>query len=169
MNDGIDPEFCSLSYTSVDEVVRIIARLGTGALMAKIDIEAAHRLLPVHPQDRVLQAVQWKGKTYVDPMLPFGLLSAPKIFNAVADALEWILLREGVEVCRHYLDDFFMAGPPDSQVCQNALGTLDRVCGWLGIPMAAHKREGPTTCLTFLGIELDSKEGILRLPKEKLE
>ena len=35
--------------------------------------------------------------------------------------------------------------------------------------MAEHKREGPTTCLTFLGIEIDTEKGELRLPKEKLE
>ena len=35
--------------------------------------------------------------------------------------------------------------------------------------MAEHKREGPTTCPTFLGIEIDTEKGELRLPKEKLE
>ena len=35
--------------------------------------------------------------------------------------------------------------------------------------MAAHKREGPTTCLTFLGIEIDTVKGHLRLPAEKLQ
>ena len=34
--------------------------------------------------------------------------------------------------------------------------------------MAAHKREGPTTCLTFLGIEVDTLNGQLRLPADKL-
>ena len=47
-----------------------------------MDIESAYRLIPVHPHDRVLQAVSWNGEIYVDPMLPFGLRSAPKIFNA---------------------------------------------------------------------------------------
>ena len=86
VNDGIDPNLCSLRYMSVDTVAEIVARLGRGALLAKIDIEAAYHLIPVHPHDRVLQAVQWEGKIYADPMLPFGLRSAPKIFNAVADA-----------------------------------------------------------------------------------
>jgi len=31
MNDGIHSKFCSLSYTSVDEVALVIARLGRGA------------------------------------------------------------------------------------------------------------------------------------------
>ena len=69
MNDGIDPEFCSLTYTSVDDMALIVSRLGKGTLMAKIDIEAAHRLLPVHRHDRLLQGVQWNGKVFVDPVL----------------------------------------------------------------------------------------------------
>ena len=68
VNDGIDPEFCSLSYISVDHAARVISRLGRGSLLAKIDIEAAYRLVPVHPCDRVLQAVKWEGKLYVDPI-----------------------------------------------------------------------------------------------------
>ena len=31
--------------------------------MAKIDIESAYRLISVHPTDRTLQAMEWKGKT----------------------------------------------------------------------------------------------------------
>ena len=169
VNDGIDPNLCSLRYMSVDTVADIVVRLGRGALLAKIDIEVAYRLIPVHPHDRVLQAVQWEGKIYADPMLPFGLRSAPKIFNAVADALEWVLHHQGVNICEHYLDDYIVAGPPESPVCQQSLDTLDRVCRGLGVPLADHKREGPTTCLTFLGIEVDTLKGELRLPKEKLE
>ena len=38
VNDGIDPGLCSLEYTSVDRIAGIIAALGQGTLMAKIDI-----------------------------------------------------------------------------------------------------------------------------------
>ena len=34
--------------------------------------------------------------------------------------------------------------------------------------LVAHKREGPTTCITFLGILIDMVAGQLRLPPEKL-
>ena len=47
---------------------------------------------------------------YVDTVLPFGLRSAPKIFNAIADILEWILSNEGVTDLMHYLDDFLFLG-----------------------------------------------------------
>ena len=42
----------------------------------------------------------------MDGMLPFGLRSAPKIFNAVADAAEWCVAKENVPAIYHYLDDF---------------------------------------------------------------
>ena len=37
------------------------------------------------------------------------------------------------------------------------------------MPLAAHKTEGPTTCITLLGIEIDSVVGELRLPPAKLQ
>ncbi len=101
-------------------------------------------------------------------MLPFGLRSAPKIFNAVADALIWHLRQTGIPHVEHYLDDYFIAGLPNSKQRQESLDILDRECNTMGVPTAAHKREGPTMCLGILGIEIDSVEGQLRLPAEKL-
>ena len=46
---------------------------------------------------------------------------------------------------------------------------LEEVCKQLGIPLALHKKDGPTTCIVFLGIEIDSVHGELRLPAEKME
>ena len=160
VNDGIDPEFCSLSYTTVDHVADVAVRLGVGALLAKADIESAYRLIPVHPEDRPLQAVQWQEQIFVDPMLPFGLRTAPKIFNAVADTLHWHLQQGGIQYLYHYL---IIVDPPQSSQCQQDLTLLQRECGRLSVPIAAHKTEGPSTCLVFLGIEID-----LRLPEDKL-
>ena len=168
VNDGIDSELCSLTYTSVDRVAEVAASYPPGALLAKIDIESAYRLIPVHPLDRPLQAMQWNGSIYVDPMLPFGLRSAPKIFNAVADGLEWHLRSCGIRHVFHYLDDFIVIAPPYSTECADALAIIDRACTQLGVPLAEHKREGPTTCLTFLGIEVDTATSELRLPQDKL-
>ena len=132
-------------------------------------VEASYRQIPVHPQDRPLQALKWEGRFYVDPRLPFGLRSAPKIFNAVADALEWVLTQAGIPCIRHYLDDFIIVSLPASPQCQQCLDILDRVCRALGVQIAVHKREGPTTCIIFLGIEVDTVAGELRLPVEKMQ
>ena len=37
------------------------------------------------------------------------------------------------------------------------------------MPMAADKKEGPVTALIFLGIVVDTVEGELRHPEDKLE
>ena len=112
--------------------------------------------------------MSWKGKLYVDTVLPFGLRSAPKIFNALADTLQWIAEQQGVSFLRHFLDDFITAGSPNSDECHTNLSTLMATCDQLGFPMAADKLEGPTTCLIFLGIELDTVHAEMRLPSEKL-
>ena len=91
VNAGIDPNLCSLTYKSVDDAVHIIARKGRGTLLAKLDLESAYRMVPVHPDDRHLLGMEWEDSLYIDTVLPFGLRSAPKIFNALADALWWIM------------------------------------------------------------------------------
>ena len=133
-----------------------------------MDIEAAYRLIPVHPHDRPLQAVICENQIYIDSMLPFGLRSAPKIFTAVADVLHWYLRKAGICYIEHYLNDFIIVAPPHAQLCQHHLTLLLQVCRHLGVPIAMHKTEGPSTQLTFLGIDIDTEEGQLRLPTDKL-
>ena len=91
----VSPTLCSLSYASVDDTAAFVYEAGRGTLLAKLDIKLAYRNVSVHPGDRYLLGIQWKGKTYVDTCLPFSLRSAPKLFNAVADALEWVIVNEG--------------------------------------------------------------------------
>ena len=43
------------------------------------------------------------------------------------------------------------------------------MCNNLGVPLAPEKQEGPSTCITFLGIIIDIHRQELRLPREKLE
>ena len=102
-------------------------------------------------------------------MLPFGLRSAPKIFNAVADALNWHLNQAGIRHIAHYLDDFIFITPPGSSEGSVSMDTLNRVCHHLGVPIAESKRAGPTVCLVFLGIEIDTAASVLRLPQEKID
>ena len=88
----------------------------------------------------------------MDTALPFGLRSAPKIFTAVADAVEWIAKQEGVGFVIHYLDDFLVVGPPASGGCEQSLHTLIETFSRLGLPVAEEKLEGPTTVHRLSGI-----------------
>ena len=169
VNDGIAKDLCSVAYISVDDIAAVVLRLGRGAKLAKIDIRAAYRIIPVHPDDRCLLGMRWEGQLFIDATLPFGLRSAPKLFTAVADALEWMVKSKGVRFLSHYLDDFIIVGAPDSEKCKVGLEQLLDSCKVLGIQIATHKVEGPLTCIMFLGIEVDTKAMELRLPPEKLQ
>ena len=103
------------------------------------------------------------------PPLPFGLRSAPFIFNSVADVVEWILLhKHRLSDLLHYLGDFITAGPPQSSQCPCNLNTAVSVCLRLGLLLHANKCVGPATSMTILGIELDSVNQVARLPEDKL-
>ena len=78
VNDGIERELASVSYTSVDDIISKILQLVWGTLLAKMDIKQAYRNVPVHPEDRLLLGMLWEGKAYVDAAPPFGLRSAPR-------------------------------------------------------------------------------------------
>ena len=168
VNDGIEKEICSLSYTSVDAVADKVMALGRGAMLAKMDIKQAYRMVPIHPQDRRLLGMRWEGKVYVDKTLPFGLRSAPIIFSALADALAWMMLHKGVSFVDHYIDDFITAGRPRSMECHNNLQIMLETCDNTGTPVEPDKTEGPSTVLVFLGIEIDTMAMQLRLPSDKL-
>lgn len=167
VNDGISQELSSMKYTSLDHLAYLVNSVGRGALLVKADIKEAYRMIPIHPHDQHLLGISWKDSYYVDRMLPFGLRSAPKIFSAVADALQWILTQRGISNLLHYLDDFiFVAASVDQAVSQKSM--LISSFQHLGVPLELSKLEGPSTCLTFLGIEVDTEALLLRLPNEKL-
>ncbi len=168
VNDGVYERFCSMQYVSVENAVQLVVKKGPGALMAKIDIKSAYRIVPIHPDDRWLLGMTWEGHVFVDATLPFGLRSAPKIFTAIADGAEWVARARGANNILHYLDDFFLTGATSSDECRVAMQTLLQVFEDLGVPVAQEKLEGQTTCLTFLGLEIDSSTMQLRLPTEKL-
>ena len=69
----------------------------------------------------------------------------------------------------HYLDDFFTVGPPGSTQCQHNLVGIIQTWHVLGTPLEADKCEGPSSVITFLGMEIDSNKMEIRLPADKLE
>ena len=167
VNDGIDSELSSLSYSTIDQLAALVVSEGKGAFLVKADIQEAYRMVPVHAEDQHLLGVRWDGTVYIDRVLPFGLRSAPKLFSAVADALQWILHKKGIEKGLHYLDDFILVvGSRHRAVHQKEI--ILKSFEELKVPIEQSKLEGSSTCLSFLGIEIDTESMQLRLPSSKL-
>ena len=75
-------------------------------------------------------------------MLPFGLCSTPKIFTAVADALQWIMINHGMNHLLHYLDDFILVADSVDRARSdrhNLISIFER----LDVPLEPSKLEGP--------------------------
>ena len=70
VNDGIDPALCSLSYTTVEMAAQRVLSLG------KLDLKSAYQMVPVHPDDRDLLGIKWRGKVWLTWHYPLvsGLL-----------------------------------------------------------------------------------------------
>jgi hypothetical protein len=169
VNDGIPKDLFSLQYISVDDAIRILMHLGPGALMAKFDVECAYRNVAMRPDERYLFGMRWRNTFFVDLALPFGLRSAPFIFNSIADMVEWILkFNYFITYLLHYLDDFLSLGPAGSSECADSVVIARFFFSRLGWPLHPSKCEGPTTVLIFLGVELNSVAQTARLPHEKL-
>ena len=166
--DAIPVDPCHMHYSSVLDAAALVRHLGRGTVLAKIDLLHAYRIIPVHSDDHPLLGIKWEQDTFIDTALPFGLRSAPKIFSAFADALAWTMRQRGIIWQLHYLDDFLFLGSPKSADCASALRQAIDTCKLLGVPVAAHKTEGPSTCLTFLGIHIDTVAMCLSLAEDKL-
>lgn len=159
VNAGIPKNLCSLQYASIDDAANIVSELSQGTRLAKVDIAHAYRNIPVHPT--CFCACSGRATSF-----PFGLQSAPKIFFAISDALEWILHTKGVSACLHFIDDFLTFGNPASHHCDNSLHILIKKCHELGLPLALVKIKGPAVILVF---KLNTVLMTMRLPDNKLE
>ena len=156
---------------------RAVRKFGRGCYLIKLDVEAAFKQVPVRPEDWHLLGFKWLGKYFYERVLPFGLRSSCRLWELYASALhhlfEKVMSVDGDpqrahRVVIHYVDDFLFV-VRDLESARALLPVAKGVCNMLGLPMCDDKEEGPTQCLTFLGIELDTLQLQARLPVPKLQ
>ncbi|XP_077113160.1 uncharacterized protein LOC143768361 [Ranitomeya variabilis] len=83
--------------------------------------------------------------------------------------LEWVARKvTRLPSITHYLDDFLLVGPANSEACHHALVQFKDVMSRFGVPLSPEKTIGPVSVITFLGIEIDSVAMEFRLPQDKI-
>ncbi len=107
LNDYIDPELCSVQYTTFDDAVKMVQDLGPNALLGKTDVKSAFRLPRVSPTDFEQLGFKFDNKFYFDKAMPFGCSISCATFEAFGKKLEFAVRRRSKSgsVVR-YLDDF---------------------------------------------------------------
>ena len=161
INNFMEKTFSTFKYESVDK---------ESEYMAVTDITSAYRSVMVRPCDRTRQGLQWEinGEvTFIkDNFVSFGTRVAPYIFSRITDAVARYMCARGY-FCVNYLDDFLVKGP-DYKTCRDAQLLLHKVLRSLGFYISYKKILSPVRVQIYLGIEIDSIEMKLRLPKDKL-
>ena len=178
VNDHIDPDLYHCIYASFDQAVFLIKKQGVGSLMAKLDLVDVFKHILVHPEDWPLLCSSWDTtqadgsvlqQYYVNLFLPFGLCSSHAIFNHYADALEFVMQANGINDLLHYLNDYFMAGPAGTGKCQHNINTMVEVCREMGFVVNPSKVTSPSPITSFLGIDIDSHEGVAHIDPKRLQ
>ena len=133
VSDGIDPDSWHLQYIKIDDIINMVLKFGPGALMAKFDIESAHRNIAVHP---CVMLITWTTPCHTG----FFQLSLFLILWQMSSGF-WSIT---------------MAAPANSSTCASNLHVAVFVVARLSLPLYPHKLLGPTSGMVVLGIELDT-------------
>jgi hypothetical protein len=137
--------------------------------MSKIDIQAAYRIIPVHPDDWHLLGIKWRGKYYFEKVLVFGLTSSCYHWERVATTAHWLATNIlFIKLLVHYIDDFLIISINHriGKLQQDALLTLFK---FLGLPISPEKLEGPVNRIIFLGIQIDTVNMTISLDEDRLK
>jgi hypothetical protein len=99
----------NFSFDSVDDAVVLMR---TKCYMAKVDIEAAYRHVPIDPSDWDKLAFRWPSDSdsdsYVDGYLQFGLMNACEVFNRISRAIVRMMACKGFKCLVVYVNDFLI-------------------------------------------------------------
>ena len=170
VNDFIDESFTSVKYSSFDNAIAIVQKLGKGAKLAKMDIKSAFRLLPVFPGDFDLLGFKIEDKFYIDKCMPMGCSISCSSFEKFSTFLHWVLEnKSGSKNIDHYLDDFLFGGKEGSDECENLMFQYKTICEDIGVPLANEKTEGPTTLIDYLGLTIDTVKMLIKIPDKKVK
>ena len=180
VNANIPAENSKVKYKDFDEAIRLCLQELEGLdsnlatiYFGKSDMSNAFRNLPMKKQFwkfLVMKAQSpFNGKFYffVDKCMPFGAASSCKIFQEFSDAIAFLVKFQMKKENVNYLDDFLflalMAG-----FCNQQLRKFLQICAEINFPVSLEKTEWASEIVTFLGLDLDGKKKLIRIPVEKV-
>ena len=173
VNSGIPKHKARVHYPAFDEAVKLCLQEGVNCMVGKSDMSSAFRHVPMAKDQwwlLVMKATHpTTGKTYyfVDKCLPFGASISCAIFQAISDAIAWIVSVRCRKSNVNYLDDYLFAAALKA-ICDSQIRLFLQVCEDINFPVAMEKTYWGTTVLTFLGMLLDTERQLICIPVDKL-
>ena len=158
--------YFSLSYPSIDHIVEKVKLLGPGSLFFKIDISRAFCHLRIDPGDIDLLGILHQD-LFLDGSLPFGFHLGSGFFERCSDAIQFIMKKHNHNALLNYIDDLIYVGLPSK--IHDSYNFLLSLLQDLGLEVGDSKLVPPSTCVTCLGIQVDTIHKTLSIPQEKLQ
>ena len=163
----LDGAAFKLRLPTVHDLAAIVATLGQGCHLYKIDLSRAYRQLRSDPLDWALLGLHWNGNNFIDIAIPFGLRHGASACQRVTEAIINITNYDLPIEAFAYIDDTCGAALPtvSSSHYRALLGNMDR----LGLDSAPSKCQPPTTCLTWIGVTVDTIAMTMAIDKDRIK
>ena len=135
----------------IPKVEDLFAALAGGKLFSKIDLSQAYQQLPLDEESKQYVVINTHKGLFRYTRLPFGISSAPGIFQRVMESV-----LQGIPQVIVYLDDILVSGATEAEHLQ----TLDQVFDRLekaGLRVREDKCEFMVKSVSYLGHQIDAK------------
>ena len=172
-NDSIQDSPFQMS--SVQEAMELLQRAREHSLssrsepasMVKLDITACFLSFPVHKDDLKFFFCEAGGDYYQFLSLVFGRKDAPRVVSQLLDVVSSAMTDAGIAHVR-YLDDFLVVGTTAARAWASA-HLAAHILIRFGLALSPGKVEGPSRCLEFLGIVIDTEQEVLAISAGRQE
>ena len=137
----------------------LFSTLSGGKIFSKLDLSQAYLQLPVNEESKPYLTINTHQGLFVYNRLPFGVASAPAIFQKLMDTI-----LQGISGVTCYIDDILVSSTNE----ESHLHTLEEVLTRLekhGFRPKLEKCEFLLTCIEYLG-HVISKDGIQPVPSK---
>jgi hypothetical protein len=154
-----------LQLPTVDNICKLINAYDEPVSLFKIDLARAFRQVPIDPLDVAYLGIEWQNNKFVDTALPFGYRHGSALCQRITDAVRYILNKLGVQVI-NYIDDFIGVVP--TRDATRLFNITHEVLLKIGLVISESKTVVPAKQCTCLGININTEQFTLSIPKNKL-
>ena len=172
INEHISKEDYTMEFIKFDDITHNLQVCNKPIFMSKLDVRDAYKYIIVREQDWELLGFTFpdaagKLQYYTWKCLPFGLRSAPCLFEQFACGMEYIMRVNGATNIMHYMDDYFTY-ETGYKKCENNLKIMLETCKNLGMEVQPTKVVSACTRIEILGIIIDTDKQLLQISAERL-
>ena len=146
-------QVATLDRYPIPRMEDLYAQLGKGSMYSKLDMRHAYEQIELHPSSRKFVTINTPRGLFTYKRLPYGVSSAPGIFQRVMDSL-----LKGIPNTMVYLDDILVTGPTEEEHLQTLELVLERLAQ-AGFRLKAAKCSFLSDEVEYLGHRIDA-EGI---------